>query len=121
MKRALSFFHTPQTDLPDLGSTSISIIVNSSIGFPLLQRLFPEGTSSSPDRTTSPRAVWFQPGAESDEIAAYVKRQGLEDRVVFGGPCVLVMGDGAREELAREKDGERGDEPERRGADGSRL
>ena len=41
-------------------------------------------------------AFLIQPGAEDAEVIKYVKEQGLEDRVVFGGPCVLVEGDGLR-------------------------
>lgn len=82
---------THKVNLPELNNTSISIIIHPSIGIGLLKSLFPDGrrTRSSP----SPRAVWFQPGAESEEIRAYVRDHGLEGRVVLGGPCILEDGD----------------------------
>lgn len=44
-------------------------------------------------------ALWIQPGAEGPEIADYIKENGLENRVVYGGPCLLVQGDGIRQKL----------------------
>jgi predicted CoA-binding protein len=38
-------------------------------------------------------SLWLQPGAADDEIAEYIKETGLEDRVIYGGPCVLLEGD----------------------------
>ena len=32
----------------------------------------------------------------------YVREAGLEDRVILGGPCILVLGDGVREKLKAE-------------------
>lgn len=63
-----------------------------------MKSLYPP--SSSDSRTTrssikGPKGVWFQPGAESDEIRRYVKEMGLEGRVVCAGnhECILVEGD----------------------------
>jgi hypothetical protein len=78
----------PQTELPDLSSTSISVIIHPVVGLGILKSLFPFPPSHS-----EPRAVWFQPGAESDEIRAYVKERRLEDKVILGGPCILRQGD----------------------------
>ncbi|KAI0779669.1 NAD-P-binding protein [Fomes fomentarius] len=39
-------------------------------------------------------ALWLQPGAEDEAVISYVKENGLEDRVIYGGPCILVEGDG---------------------------
>ncbi|KAJ1304937.1 hypothetical protein OPQ81_006070 [Rhizoctonia solani] len=44
-------------------------------------------------------AFWLQPGAEDDDVRAYVTEAGLTDRVVLGGPCVLVSGDEIRKSL----------------------
>ncbi|KAF9512828.1 hypothetical protein BS47DRAFT_1344933 [Hydnum rufescens UP504] len=38
-------------------------------------------------------AVWIQPGAEDDAVKSYIDEAGLADRVVLGGPCILVSGD----------------------------
>ena len=29
-----------------------------------------------------------------ETIVEYIKENGLEDKVIFGGPCILVEGDG---------------------------
>ena len=39
-------------------------------------------------------AMWLQPGAEDDAVVSYIKENGLEDKVIYGGPCILVEGDG---------------------------
>jgi predicted CoA-binding protein len=38
-------------------------------------------------------AVWIQPGAADEAVAKYVK-DNLPDKVVYGGPCILVLGAG---------------------------
>jgi len=38
-------------------------------------------------------ALWLQPGAEDDAVVNYIKENGLSDRAIFGGPCILVEGD----------------------------
>jgi len=40
--------------------------------------------------------LWLQPGAESEEVVSFIKENGLEDRVIYGGPCILVEGDNLR-------------------------
>lgn len=59
----------------------------------MLQSLFP----SPRDAAKEPHSVWLQPGAESDEIEAFIKEHNLSDRIVLGGPCVLLHGDEARQ------------------------
>ena len=44
-------------------------------------------------------AIWLQPGAEDDAVIKYIKEQGLSDRVIYGGPCILVEGDGIKKSL----------------------
>ena len=39
-------------------------------------------------------ALWLQPGAENDEVKSYIAEAGLTDKVILGGPCVLVEGEG---------------------------
>jgi len=48
-------------------------------------------------------ALWLQPGAEDDTVRTFIKENGLGDKVILGGPCVLVQGDGVRERLKAEK------------------
>ena len=37
-------------------------------------------------------SLWLQPGAEDEAVLKYIKENGLSDRVVYGGPCILVDG-----------------------------
>jgi hypothetical protein len=107
-----------QSNLQDLPNTSISIIISPHIGLSILKSLYPPpappsthslsetstaGSSSARVTRSSsalnwkngPKGVWFQPGAESDEIRAYVAEMGLGDRVICAGnhECILVEGD----------------------------
>lgn len=41
-------------------------------------------------------ALWLQPGAEDDAVKSYIHANGLDDKVIYGGPCILVDGDGIR-------------------------
>jgi predicted CoA-binding protein len=59
----------------------------------------------SKDASTWPHAVWFQPGADDGNIAKFVREKGIQDRVVMGGACILVSGDGARQELNMDSKG----------------
>ncbi|KAL1408050.1 hypothetical protein Q8F55_004847 [Vanrija albida] len=78
-------------ELDQLDKTSLSWILHPALGFPLLKELYgPEAKGKSPV------GVWIQPGAESDEIEAFIKEHGLEDKIVVGGACILVHGDAAR-------------------------
>ncbi|ORX37054.1 hypothetical protein BD324DRAFT_650667 [Kockovaella imperatae] len=77
----------------DLSETSISIIINPVKGYPILEQLFK-------DKSRSPHGVWFQPGAgDSGEIKQFVKDNSLEDRIILGGPCILVSGESVLETL----------------------
>jgi hypothetical protein len=89
-------------ELKDLSQTSISVIISPHLGLNILKSLYPDSgrvTRSS----NGPKGVWFQPGAESDEIRAYVKERGLEGKVICAGnhECILVEGD----ELLRTRKG----------------
>lgn len=44
-------------------------------------------------------ALWLQPGAEDEAVIKYIKEQGLSDRVIYGGSCILVEGDGIKKSL----------------------
>lgn len=46
-------------------------------------------------------ALWLQPGAEDEAVRDYIKEAGLEDRVILGGPCILVEGDGIIRSLTK--------------------
>lgn len=44
-------------------------------------------------------SLWLQPGAEDDAVKRFIRANGLEDKVIYGGPCILVEGDGVRKSL----------------------
>jgi predicted CoA-binding protein len=90
---------SPQSDVPDLANTSISVIVNPKLTLAMLQKLF------SKDPTTFPRAIWLQPGTEDVHVQEFVKEKKIQDRMVMGGACILVSGDGVRQELGADGKG----------------
>ena len=44
-------------------------------------------------------ALWLQPGAEDATVVDFIKEAEMDDRVIYGGPCILVEGDGVRSML----------------------
>jgi predicted CoA-binding protein len=44
-------------------------------------------------------SLWLQPGAEDDAVKTFIRANELEDKVIYGGPCILVEGDGVRKSL----------------------
>lgn len=44
-------------------------------------------------------ALWLQPGADDETIVQYIQDNGLADKVIYGGPCVLVEGGAILESL----------------------
>lgn len=50
-------------------------------------------------KSLSVPALWLQPGAEDAAVIAYIEENGLVDSVIYGGPCVLVEGDGILKSL----------------------
>lgn len=38
-------------------------------------------------------AVWCQPGTTDEACEAFIKENEMSEKVISGGPCVLVMGD----------------------------
>ncbi|KAG8698368.1 hypothetical protein FRC09_007266 [Ceratobasidium sp. 395] len=65
-------------------TTSISIVTPPKVSLAILK----EG------KELGIPAFWLQPGAEDAEVIKYVEEEKLQDRVVLGGDCVLVLGDG---------------------------
>ncbi|KAF7294758.1 NAD(P)-binding protein [Mycena indigotica] len=75
------------TELPDPTKTSISIITPPTCTLSLSPIALAYGLLS---------ALWLQPGAADEAVTEWIKEKGMEDRVIFGGPCILVEGDGVR-------------------------
>lgn len=81
------------TNLPDPSHTSVSVITPAKITLSLLQQA----------KELDVPALWLQPGAEDEAVRNFIKENGLGDKVILGGPCVLVQGDGVIERLKAEK------------------
>ncbi|KIO32597.1 hypothetical protein M407DRAFT_241311 [Tulasnella calospora MUT 4182] len=77
-------------DLPSPTTASVSIITPPKVTLGILQEAKALGVP----------ALWLQPGAEDDEVRQYVN-DNLSDRVILGGPCILVSGDKILESLTR--------------------
>ena len=95
------------TKLPAPTETSVSIITNAKVSLvPLSSRLpllslqlrgqVTLGLLQQAKQLNIP-ALWLQPGAEDDSVKGYIQANGLEDKVIYGGPCILVEGDGIRQ------------------------
>jgi len=73
------------SELPSPKETSVSIITPPKVTLSILQAAHSLGVP----------ALWLQPGAEDADVRAYIQATpGLEDKVILGGPCILVQGDG---------------------------
>jgi len=73
-------------ELPSPQETSISIITPPKVTLGILEQA----------KDLSIPFLWLQPGAEDQSVTEYIKNNGLSDRVIYGGPCILVEGDGIR-------------------------
>ncbi|EAU91083.1 hypothetical protein CC1G_03251 [Coprinopsis cinerea okayama7 len=70
------------SDLPNPKETSISIVTPPKVTLGALQLA----------KELDVPALWLQPGAEDEAVIEYIK-ENLADRVIYGGPCLLVSGD----------------------------
>lgn len=94
------------SDLPSPSETSISVITPPKVCSFLY---FPENTIVTHYQVTlgileqakalNVPALWLQPGAEDEAVVSYIKENGLEKKVIYGGPCILVEGDGILKSL----------------------
>ncbi|TDL24286.1 NAD-P-binding protein, partial [Rickenella mellea] len=75
---------TSLSELPLPKETSVSIITNPKITLGILEKAKELGVP----------ALWLQPGAEDETVIKYIKESGMEDKVIYGGPCILTQGDG---------------------------
>jgi len=73
-------------ELPSPTETSISIITPPKVTLGILEQA----------KELSIPYLWLQPGAEDEAVLNYIKESGLSDRVIHGGPCILVDGDALR-------------------------
>ncbi|TFK74292.1 NAD-P-binding protein [Pluteus cervinus] len=70
-------------ELPHPRETSVSIITPPKVTLGILEQAKEVGIP----------ALWLQPGAEDESVVEYINKNGLADRVIYGGPCLLVRGD----------------------------
>ncbi|KAJ3557393.1 hypothetical protein NM688_g1492 [Phlebia brevispora] len=72
------------SDLPTPTETSVSIITPPKVTLGILEQA----------KALSVPALWLQPGAEDEAVIKYINDNGLGGKVIYGGPCILVEGDG---------------------------
>lgn len=80
---------TDISELPSPKTTALSIITPPKITLSVLQKA----------KELDVPSLWIQPGAEDQAVLEYIKENDLTDRVIHGGPCILVLGDGLRSNL----------------------
>ncbi|KAJ7502372.1 NAD-P-binding protein [Mycena galericulata] len=69
--------------------TSLSVVTPPKITLSVLQTALPLGVP----------VVWIQPGAADESVVEWVKENGMEGRVIHGGPCILRDADELRSNL----------------------
>lgn len=112
--------------LSDKSNTSLSIVTPPKVTRGILEQVLQEGELNAiwlqvslafshchsfqvmPMLTdiaaTLPNLGALQPGAEDGDVVDYIKsNQWLKERTVYGGPCVLVLGDKLRKDVAQGK------------------
>ncbi|PSR70986.1 hypothetical protein PHLCEN_2v13162 [Hermanssonia centrifuga] len=72
------------SDLPAPSETSVSIITPPNVTLGILEQA----------KALSVPALWLQPGAEDEAVIRYIHDNGMGEKVIYGGPCILVEGDG---------------------------
>lgn len=77
------------SELASPTKTSVSIITPPKVTLGVLETAKEIGTP----------ALWLQPGAEDESVIQWIKDNMFEDKVIYGGPCILVEGDGVRSML----------------------
>ncbi|KAI8834779.1 CoA-binding protein [Chytriomyces cf. hyalinus JEL632] len=81
-------------DLKEPSKTAISIITPPSVTLQVLKQAHAMGIKD----------LWLQPGCESSEVTELVQQwtnAGAGMNVIFGGPCILVIGDAALMESSK--------------------
>lgn len=63
-------------------STTLGLIVDAQVTLDILKAA----------KELNVPAVWCQPGTTDDACETYIKENGMSEKVIFGGPCVLVEG-----------------------------
>lgn len=66
--------------------TSISIITPARITLEILKKA----------KELEVPCIWLQPGAEDSSVVEFINDNDLTDKVIYGGPCILIEGDNLR-------------------------
>ncbi|EPQ57146.1 NAD P-binding protein [Gloeophyllum trabeum ATCC 11539] len=72
------------SDLSVPQETAVSVITAPPITIGLLKEA----------KALSIPALWLQPGTHDDTVVSFIRDNNMEDKVIYGGPCILVEGDG---------------------------
>lgn len=93
-------------ELPFPSTTSLSIVTPAKASIPhddIICTLFTDKQVTlnilKEAKELNVLALWLQPGAEDESVIAFIKESGLADHVIYGGPCLLVEGEGIRKSL----------------------
>ncbi|KAI5475830.1 hypothetical protein MNV49_000794 [Pseudohyphozyma bogoriensis] len=78
--------------LPDPTTTSISVITPPAVTLGVVKEALDLGIN----------AIWLQPGSEDTAVKRFVAvQEGAQQKVILGGPCILVLGAGLLDEEKR--------------------
>jgi len=70
-------------ELKDPIHTSVSVVTPAKVTLDVLRAA----------KELNVPAVWCQPGATDEACETYIKDNEMSEKVILGGPCVLIMGD----------------------------
>ncbi|KAF9788586.1 NAD-P-binding protein [Thelephora terrestris] len=70
-------------ELKDPSHTSVSVITPAKVTIEVLKAA----------KQLNVPAVWCQPGTTDEACETFIKENQMSEKVIFGGPCVLVVGD----------------------------
>ena len=48
-------------------------------------------------------SVWLQPGADDADVRTFIQENGLTEKVLLGGPCILRDGDFIRSGMGEDE------------------
>ncbi|EPQ57145.1 NAD P-binding protein [Gloeophyllum trabeum ATCC 11539] len=77
-------------ELPEPARTSVHVITPPKVTLDILSQA----------KVLHVPTIWLQPGVADEEVAKFIQENGMEDRVIYGGPCILRDGDGVLKTMA---------------------
>jgi len=70
-------------ELTEPARTSVHIITPPKVTLGILSQA----------KALSVPTLWLQPGAEDEEVVRFIRENGMDKMVIYGGPCILEEGD----------------------------